>query len=198
MPSHLRIIKFLPTLAFSHLGKQRPATAGNHHIRQHYPRKMDVTRKRHWNPDIGVESEILESLSRPISPPRKRKRAVQMMKSPWQLTRIRDLPPEVNKDAVTLQDVLGDPLIYECWQFNFLHSIPFILDAFDPSVRHTVQLHIVHGFWERNDLCRIILAVSGSFCFLCSSVNRPLHTGTRCLATSPFFFLLCIVMLDYR
>lgn len=35
--------------------------------------------------------------------------------SPIQLTRIEDLAPHENVDAVGLHDILGDPLIKECW-----------------------------------------------------------------------------------
>ncbi|KAI9171204.1 putative tyrosyl-DNA phosphodiesterase [Paramyrothecium foliicola] len=97
----------------------------------------------------------LESLSRPISPPRKRQRV--SIPSPWQLTWIRDLPEDQNRDALTLKDLLGDPLIAECWQFNYLHDIPFVMDAFDPDTRHLVDVHVVHGFWKRDDPNRLAL-----------------------------------------
>ncbi|KAM0251136.1 hypothetical protein ACHAQJ_008306 [Trichoderma viride] len=115
-------------------------------------------RKRPRDADEVDESGILASLSRPISPPRKRFRQANIQRSPWQLTRIRDLPEEVNKDTVTLEDILGDPLIRECWQFNFLHDIPFVMNAFDERVRHLVQLHVVHGFWKRTDWNRVVLS----------------------------------------
>jgi hypothetical protein len=76
------------------------------------------------------------------------------------LTWIRDLAEKDNKDAVTLKDILGDPLISECWEFNYLHDIPFLMDAFDEDVRHLVQIHIVHGFWKREDGSRLRLNVS--------------------------------------
>ncbi|KAJ6444480.1 tyrosyl-DNA phosphodiesterase [Purpureocillium lavendulum] len=92
------------------------------------------------------------SLSRPISPPPKlRRREPQVLPSPWQLTRIRDLPEKFNRDAVSLKDLLGDPLISECWEFNFLHDLHFLMGAFDPDTRHLVKVHVVHGFWKRED-----------------------------------------------
>lgn len=107
----------------------------------------------------GDFSEI-QSYSRSISPPRKKKRSPNQFSSPWKLTWIRDLPEEDNKDAVTLKDILGDPLISECWEFNYLHDIPFLMDAFDEDVRHLVQIHVVHGFWKREDENRLMLTVS--------------------------------------
>lgn len=47
--------------------------------------------------------------------------------SPFQLTNIRDLALSQNVDAVTLKDILGDPLIKECWNFNFLFDVDFVM-----------------------------------------------------------------------
>lgn len=80
--------------------------------------------------------------------------------SPWQLTWVRDLPDELNRDAVSLKDLLGDPLISECWEFNFLHDVGFLMDAFDADTRHLVKVHVVHGFWKHEDPNRLALVVS--------------------------------------
>ena len=53
--------------------------------------------------------------------------ATKVIPSPIQLTRIRDLPPQCNVDTVSLKDILGDPLIRECWQFNFCLDLDFIM-----------------------------------------------------------------------
>jgi MATE family multidrug resistance protein len=160
MTHNLHISKFVSVNSLSH----QVLNSLNHcRICRPYPSTMDNARKRLRNVDEDDESGILASLSRPISPPRKRFRQVAIQKSPWQLTRIRDLPEEVNKDTITLEDILGDPLICECWQFNFLHDIPFVMNAFDERVRHLVQVHVVHGFWKRNDLSRIVLSVGHLF-----------------------------------
>ncbi|UKZ84931.1 uncharacterized protein TrAFT101_000815 [Trichoderma asperellum] len=154
----LHLIKPLPIFSFCH----RIISSLNHcRIWKPYPGIMDYARKRSRNAGEGDGSDgfgALESLSRPISPPRKKIRQVDMHKSPWQLTRVRDLPDEVNKDTVSLKDLLGDPLIRECWQFNFLHDIPFVMNSFDESIKHLVMLHVVHGFWRRSDLSRIVLS----------------------------------------
>src|ERR1700761_4297707 len=89
------------------------------------------------------------SINHPISPPRKKPRgsesengqneteqpelveqpeqaeelpvpASKILPSPFQLTRIHSLPPETNADTVALEDLIGDPLISECWEFNYL------------------------------------------------------------------------------
>ncbi|KAF2113468.1 tyrosyl-DNA phosphodiesterase 1 [Lophiotrema nucula] len=75
--------------------------------------------------------------------------------SPFQLTHIRDLSPAENEDSVMLEDILGDPMIKECWNFNFLFDLDFVMSKFDADVRSLVQVKIVHGFWKRDDERRI-------------------------------------------
>lgn len=47
--------------------------------------------------------------------------------SPIQLTRIRDLPSSSNVETISLRDIIGDPMIKECWQFNYLVDLDFIM-----------------------------------------------------------------------
>lgn len=79
--------------------------------------------------------------------------------SPFRLTRVRDLPPAANADAVSLGDILGDPMLSECWSFNYLHDLGFLLSHIDPDIRPWVNIHIVHGFWRREDRNRQALQV---------------------------------------
>ncbi|CAK7219014.1 hypothetical protein SCUCBS95973_003677 [Sporothrix curviconia] len=74
------------------------------------------------------------------------------LRSPFQLTAIHDLPASANVDAVTIRDVFGDPRVTECWEFNFLHDVDFLMSAFHEEARHRgLAVHIVHGFWKRED-----------------------------------------------
>lgn len=106
-----------------------------------------------------MQGNNIKSLARSISPPRKKARTVHAKKSPWQLTWIRDLKESNNHDAITLKDILGDPLISECWEFNYLHNIPFLMEAFDSDTRGLVSVHVVHGFWKQEDPSRLDLLV---------------------------------------
>lgn len=47
--------------------------------------------------------------------------------SPIQLNRITDLPASSNVDTVSLRDILGDPLISQCWIFNYLVDVDFVM-----------------------------------------------------------------------
>lgn len=78
-----------------------------------------------------------------------------METSPFQLTKIRDLPAASNVDTITLSDILGDPLIKENWQFNFLLDIDFIMSHLDEDVRDTVQTKIIHGFHDKISAARL-------------------------------------------
>jgi tyrosyl-DNA phosphodiesterase-1 len=54
-------------------------------------------------------------------------RRINYVRSPVQLTHIEDMAPHQNVDATGLRDVLGDPMIKECWNFNFLFDIDFVM-----------------------------------------------------------------------
>ncbi|PYH45156.1 phospholipase D/nuclease [Aspergillus saccharolyticus JOP 1030-1] len=76
----------------------------------------------------------------------------KILPSPIQLTHIRDFAPSSGKnvDTVRLRDILGDPMIRECWQFNYLHDVDFLMSQFDEDVRALVKLKVVHGSWKRD------------------------------------------------
>lgn len=148
-------------------------------------KRRRLTRDGDNDDNKNPSNTFLHSLSRSISPPRMRrtrpeaasseasqpivassssepaeKNNFEVIKSPFELTWIRDLPEAANTDAVTLKDTLGDPLIAECWNFNYLHDINFLLAAFDEDVRQSVQVNVVHGFWKKEDPNRLMLQVS--------------------------------------
>lgn len=115
--------------------------------------------------DDGSASTALTSLQRTISPPLPRgcpeltdgkltsdtgdtggtARPPKLVNSPVQLTHIRDLPDGNNVDTIRLRDILGDPMIRECWQFNYLFDVDFLMSQLDEDVRSLVQVKVVHG-----------------------------------------------------
>ncbi|KAF2847024.1 phospholipase D/nuclease [Plenodomus tracheiphilus IPT5] len=119
-----------------------------------------------WNFD-AVPQAVAAAIA-PLSPIESQKHAhskakqeegsdVRFTASPIQLTRIKDLGPAQNVDTVGLKDILGDPLIKECWNFNFLFDLDFVMQHFDSDVRDMIKVKIVHGFWKKDDERRIAL-----------------------------------------
>jgi tyrosyl-DNA phosphodiesterase-1 len=87
---------------------------------------------------LQIESHVIRSS--PVSPSadentRRRptanqetnRRETKWVRSPFQLTRIRDLAPHQNGDTVGLKDILGDPMIKECWNFNYLFDLNYLM-----------------------------------------------------------------------
>ena len=48
-------------------------------------------------------------------------------KSPVQLNFIEELPASSNVDCISLGSILGDPMIKECWLFNYLFDLDFVM-----------------------------------------------------------------------
>lgn len=124
-------------------------------------------RKRVRTADAFQEGSTLTSLRASISPPRLRiaqSRASpngtshqiepeiapgSLISSPFQLTRIRDLPGSLNNGCVSLGKIVCDPMIREMWQFNYMHDLDFLMSNMDPDTKDMVKVHIVHGYWQR-------------------------------------------------
>ncbi|KZF25388.1 tyrosyl-DNA phosphodiesterase 1 [Xylona heveae TC161] len=85
---------------------------------------------------------------------------MKIVPSPIQLSRIRDLSAQNNIDTVQLKDILGDPLIKECWQFNYLFDLDFLMGSFDEDIGHLVQVRVMHGSWKKEDHHRVMLEES--------------------------------------
>lgn len=139
---------------------------------------------------------IPKSLSRAISPPKRKREAATavatarrvLIPSPFRLTTIRDLPPASNADAVSLGDLIGDPLIAECWEFDYLHDIDFLMSHLDEDTRSLTKVHVVHGFWKREDPNKIFLEVNTS--------NTP-YLRSPHLFTLPFAYVVLRRQLAY-
>lgn len=75
---------------------------------------------------------------------------IDLVPSPVQLIAIKDLHASLNIDTISLKDILGDPLIKECWLFNYLFDVDFVMSQFDEDIRDLVQVKIVHGSWKKD------------------------------------------------
>ncbi|KAJ5671217.1 hypothetical protein N7507_000344 [Penicillium longicatenatum] len=89
--------------------------------------------------------------------PANRTCSTRLISSPFQLTYIQGFPDKggFNEGTVKLRDILGDPMIKECWQFNYCFDVDFLMSNFDQDVRGLVQVKIVHGSWERESMNKI-------------------------------------------
>ncbi|KAL8906546.1 MAG: hypothetical protein Q9171_006222 [Xanthocarpia ochracea] len=79
--------------------------------------------------------------------------------SPIHLSTVNGLADSTNVDTVSLRDILGDPLIKECWLFNYLIDVHFIMSQLDEDTKDLVQVKIVHGSWKEEDANRINIEV---------------------------------------
>ena len=69
-----------------------------------------------------------EAASRSPSPPHRPTSTLsRSIPSPIQLSTVNGLTDSANIDTVSLGDILGDPLIRECWLFNYLIDVDFIM-----------------------------------------------------------------------
>ncbi len=98
-------------------------------------------------PQQGTKISSLSSSVVPECP----STSINISPSPVQLVAVRDLPSSCNIDTISLKDILGQPLIKECWIFNYLFDIDFVMEQFDEDTRDLVRVHIVHGSWKTED-----------------------------------------------
>ncbi|MCJ1283186.1 hypothetical protein MMC26_002513 [Xylographa opegraphella] len=84
---------------------------------------------------------------------------IELIPSPIHLTKVEGLSSALNIDTFSLQDLVGDPLIRECWVFNYLFDVEFLISKLDEDVREKVQLKIIHGSWKKEDGNRLAIEV---------------------------------------
>jgi len=110
------------------------------------------------NDKIGTEQENVPHSQRPEN------LSLRLVPSPVQLTHIRDYPASkgYNNDVVRLRDILGDPMIRECWQFNYMFDVDFLMSQFDEDVRSLVTVKVVHGSWRKESPNRMMIDVNTS------------------------------------
>lgn len=110
-------------------------------------------------PDL--RSDRVESNETLLSGKRNLRISPRIISSPIQLTHIQGFPQQkgYNVDTVKLRDILGDPMIRECWQFNYLFDVDFLMSHFDEDVRNLVKVKMVHGSWERESVNRVRVEV---------------------------------------
>lgn len=101
-----------PTWGFNDVPKQTLTTPPSQPPASSKPANQSLA--QHTGENKHVEEGVAGDSTRCVS-------------SPFQLTKIRDLAPHQNVDTVELKNILGDPLIQECWNFNFLFDLDFVM-----------------------------------------------------------------------
>ena len=85
--------------------------------------------------------ELSSLLNRPISPPHSKRHLGKenvspysaqsipsnAVASPLRLSHVEGLSSANNIDTLRLKDIIGDPLIKECWVFNYLFDMDFLM-----------------------------------------------------------------------
>ncbi|ETI27310.1 hypothetical protein G647_09500 [Cladophialophora carrionii CBS 160.54] len=110
------------------------AAAKSHDLKT---RAFTLTSSKHVSADRVLEDTEL--------PPQ-----VNLIASPFKLTKIRDLPSSQNIDTVSIDDILGNPLIKEAWVFNYCFDIDWFMNFFDSDVRNQVKVKVIHGSWKND------------------------------------------------
>lgn len=80
-----------------------------------------ATQQAHQSNDEKFSAEKLsptQSLGQPNA---------RLIASPVQLNFIEELPPASNVDTISLGSILGDVMIKECWLFNYLFDLDFVM-----------------------------------------------------------------------
>ena len=84
-----------------------------------------VTKASNRSSEKGKQSTVISSVN--SSSDSSSKSTPCIISSPIHLTRVEELSQANNVDCPSLSDLIGDPLIKECWAFNYLFDVDFLL-----------------------------------------------------------------------
>ena len=91
---------------------KRKAAAKNGHVQTHVPADTNVVKSK---VPLGPGKDKVERVKPKVVP------------SPVQLNFIEELPAISNVNTISLGSILGDPMIKECWLFNYLFDMDFVM-----------------------------------------------------------------------
>ena len=91
---------------------KRHTAAKSGHVRTHIPGGTNAVKN-----EVPLRSDKgKEERSKP-----------KVVPSPVQLNFIEELPAISNVNTISLGSILGDPMIKECWLFNYLFDMDFVM-----------------------------------------------------------------------
>jgi tyrosyl-DNA phosphodiesterase 1 len=80
---------------------------------------------------------------------------IKIIRSPIRLYSVKDLPESENIDTITFAEILSpQSTLDEIWSFNFMTHLPWFRQFLGPENESRVKVHIVHGYWRREDESR--------------------------------------------
>lgn len=91
---------------------KRNASTKHGHVQTHVPTDMKAVKGK-----VRLESDKGD-VEQPTP---------KVVPSPIQLNFIEELPATSNVNTISLGSILGDPMIKECWLFNYLFDMDFIM-----------------------------------------------------------------------
>ena len=91
---------------------KRRTVAKNGHVQAPAPTDMNAIK---GNVPLGSGKDKVEQTKFKVIP------------SPVQLNFIEELPAISNVNTISLGSILGDPMIKECWLFNYLFDMDFVM-----------------------------------------------------------------------
>ncbi|KAI5865155.1 phospholipase D/nuclease [Durotheca rogersii] len=129
-----------------------PLTPGWHASGQTRPRTVPASPPSSRHRWISTSASRPASLitknpfgERRVGQVKPRARKGMMTPSPFRLTTVAALPNNTNVETVSVRDVLGDPLISECWSINDTHDIPWFMSQFHKGPGFPTTVHIIQG-----------------------------------------------------
>lgn len=78
------------------------------------------------NPSL-LETKVIDRPTFGREPGTENTKRIRAIPSPVQLSSVDAIPADCNIDTVSLKDIVGHPLIKECWALNYLIDVDFLL-----------------------------------------------------------------------
>ena len=94
------------------------------------PKRNAFAKKDHFQPHVSSDTDAIKGKAtlasdKGNSEPSK----LKVVPSPVQLNFIEELPAMSNVNTISLGSILGDPMIKECWLFNYLFDMDFVMSG---------------------------------------------------------------------
>ncbi|KAL9118192.1 MAG: hypothetical protein Q9187_005263 [Circinaria calcarea] len=143
----------ISTAPYDHLDAATPYEENSYNANKVLTRPISPpsTKRKHLSDAVEIEHARRNIINSQAANDGRKVSGPRSIPSSIQLSHVEGLSSANNVDTVSLRDILGDPLIKECWVFNYLFDVNFLMSQFDEDVRDSVRVKIVHGSWKNED-----------------------------------------------